>query len=91
MCSEGEKQVEEIGIITHYFDKVHAAAIKITKGSLKIGDSIQIKGHTTDIELVVNSMQVENQPIETANEGDLIGIEVKERVRIHDIVYKVLS
>ena len=52
-------------------------------------DRIRIKGHTTDFQDTITSMQEENNPVEKAVPGQMIGIKVKERVREHDIVYKV--
>ena len=81
---------EEIGKVASYFSKIGVAAIDITKGTLKVGDKIHIKGHTTDIEQDVDSIQIEHQSVPEAKPGDSIGIKVKDRVRDHDIVYKVL-
>jgi putative protease len=81
---------EEIGKVASYFSKIGVAAIDITKGILKVGDKIHIKGHTTDIEQDVDSIQIEHQNVPEAKPGDSIGIKVKDRVRDHDIVYKVL-
>ena len=79
---------EEIGKVSDYFAKIGVAAIELT-GSLSVGDTIHIKGHTTDFEQKIDSMQIEHQSVEKANPGDSIGIKVKDRVRGHDIVYKV--
>ena len=81
---------EEIGKVASYFSKIGVAAIDITKGALKVGDKIHIKGHTTDIEQDVDSIQIEHQSVPEAKPGDSIGIKVKDRVRDHDIVYKLL-
>lgn len=81
---------EEIGKVASYFSKIGVAAIDITKGTLKVGDKIHIKGHTTDIEQNIDSIQIEHQSVPEAKPGDSIGIKVKDRVRDHDIVYKVL-
>lgn len=81
----------EIGKVVHYYTKIGVAAIKITKGELKKGDKIHIKGHTTDFNQEVESMQKEHEVIEVASEGDDIGIKVNEHVREGDIVYKVVE
>lgn len=81
---------EEIGKVASYFSKIGVAAIDITKGTLKVGDKIHIKGHTTDIEQDVDSIQIEHQSVPEAKPGDSIGIKVKDKVRDHDIVYKML-
>lgn len=79
---------EEVGKVSDYFAKIGVAAIELT-GSLSVGDTIHIKGHTTDFEQKVESIQIEHQNVEKANPGDSIGIKVTERVRDHDVVYKV--
>lgn len=80
---------EEIGKISDYFRKIEVAAIEITQGTLSVGDTIRIKGHTTDFTQVVESMQIEHQDVQTAKAGDSIGTKVKDHVRDHDKVYKV--
>jgi putative protease len=80
---------QEIGYVTHYFDRPHAAVVKITVGGLSVGDTIRIKGHTTDFTERVESMQVDHQPVERAGVGDEVGLAVRDRVREHDAVYRV--
>ena len=80
---------EEIGKVTDYFRKIEVAAIDITQGTLSVGDTIHIKGHTTDFTQVVESMQIEHENVQTVKAGDSIGIKVKDHVRDHDKVYKV--
>ncbi len=89
----GEESVseEKIGKVSHFFPKVSAAGIEITSGSLKVGDTIHIKGHTSDFTQTIDSMQVDNESVDEANVGDLIGIKTKERAREHDAVCKVLG
>lgn len=85
------KQVKEkqniIGTVTHYFPKVRAAVIKL-KGTLRLSDTIKLKGHTTDFTQSVTSMQIDRVPINQAKKGQEIGLLVNSRVRQHDIVYK---
>jgi len=81
----------KIGEVTHYFNKIGVAAIKITSGQLKKGDTIHIKGHTTDFTQEIDSIQVEHQPVEVANTGDEIGIKVDNVVREGDEVFKVME
>ncbi len=82
---------QKVGEVMKFFSKPSVAAIKITEGELKIGDRIKFKGHTTDFEDQIQSMQIENQSVEKAGTGQLIGIKVKERVRERDIVYKIVE
>jgi len=77
-----------IGEISHYFPHVDAGVIKLKK-PLSVGDSIYIKGHTTDFKEKLSSMQIDRVPVKSAKPGDDIGILVKKRVRIGDTVYKL--
>ncbi len=79
---------EVIGKVTDFFAKPLVAGIALT-AALKLGGKIHIKGHTTDMELIVDSMQINNVDVQQAKVGDLIGIKVSERVRRGDAVYKV--
>ena len=78
----------EIGLIVDFFARPVVAAIQLT-GELNVGDKIHIKGHTTDMEVVVDSMQIHNQNVSVAKAGDSVGIRVTDKVRHGDKVYKV--
>jgi len=81
---------EKIGEIVKFFAKPSVAAIKITAGELKVGETIKLVGHTTNFEEVINSMEVNNQKVEKAVVGDYIGVKVSDRVRPGDEVFKVI-
>jgi putative protease len=83
--------LEEAGVITHFFPKVDAAVVKLTKGAISVGDTIVIKGHTSDFKEKVKSIQLDHVPIQDAEKGMEIGLKVKAKVREHDVVYKVVS
>ena len=80
---------EKIGVVEHFFTNVSVAAIKITSGELKIGDTIHIVGAHTDFKQKIDSMQIDRNPVEHVKTGDDVGIKVKDRVREHDVVYKI--
>ncbi|MCS7304326.1 MAG: EF-Tu/IF-2/RF-3 family GTPase [Thermoguttaceae bacterium] len=82
---------QQIGRVTHYFGNIQVAAIEITHGTLRVGDTIHIKGHTSDFTQTVESMQIEKKPVQEAIAGQTVGIKVKEHARPHDVVYKVES
>lgn len=77
---------KEIGTVSSYFSHVNVAAIKLSN-TLKVGDKIHIKGHTTDFEKKVDSMQIEKKDVKKAKKGDHIGIQVSEKVRPNDKVF----
>ncbi len=80
---------ELVGKVVKFFAKPSVAAVEITGGTLRVGDTIHIKGHTTDLEETVKSMQIEKESIDEAKSGDLIGIQVSDRVREGDKIFKV--
>lgn len=84
-----ELSMEKLGEVTHYFPHVKAAAVMVMKNSIKVGDEIYIKGHTTDFKEKINSMQVDHVPVQEGTKGQEIGLLVKSRVRIGDSIYKV--
>ncbi|HID76417.1 MAG TPA: hypothetical protein EYP56_10520 [Planctomycetaceae bacterium] len=81
----------EIGKVTHYFGKIGVAAIEITSGSLAVGDTIHIKGHTSDFTQTVESMQIEGESVQEAGVGQAVGVKVSQHAREHDTVYKVVD
>jgi putative protease len=86
-----EKKEELIGKITHYFGKIEVAIVEITKKDLKVGDTIHIKGSSTDFEQLVKSMQVEHDQVDKAKKGEIIGLKVKDKTREGDEVYRVIA
>jgi len=84
-----EENVVEVGHITHFFTKISVAVVELS-ATLAVGDTILIKGPTTNFEQVVGSMQIEHENIERAEAGQSIGLKTEQRVREEDIVYKKL-
>lgn len=80
----------EVGVVTHYWSHLGVAGVHLTE-PLSVGDRIHILGHTTDLEQVVGSMQIEHDAVEHARAGDDVGIRVADHVREHDKVYKVVG
>ena len=81
---------EKIGTVSDFFARPVVAAIEL-EGALKVGDKIHIKGHTTDLEVVVESMQIHNAQVSEAKAGDGVGVKVPDRVRKGDAVYKIID
>ena len=80
---------EKIGEVFHYFSKIGVAAIRLTDGDLRVGDTIQIQGPTTNLTQVVDSMQIEQNAVASATKGQSVGLKVSEKVREKDLVYRV--
>lgn len=79
---------QRVGVIKDYFAHIGVAGIDV-EGAVKVGDTIHIQGHTTDLEQRVESIQIEHDQVEEAKAGDAIGIKVSDRCRHGDVVYKV--
>jgi putative protease len=81
---------QRIGAVSHYFSKIGVAAINL-ESDMAVGDTIHIKGHTTDFTQKIESIQLEHESITQAKKGDDVGIKVREHAREHDVVYKVVE
>ncbi len=79
---------EKVGIVNDYFARIGVAGVDLV-GTLRVGDTVRFRGHTTDFEQVVESMQIEHQQVEEAGPGDSVGIKALDRVRPGDVVYRV--
>ncbi len=83
-------QEKEIGKFTHYYGHLDVGIIEL-QDTLKAGDIIHVKGHTSDFTQSVDSMQIEHANVSEAKSGDIIGIKVTQKVHPHDKVYKVIA
>lgn len=81
---------KEIGKITHYYGNISVGIIELSN-TLKVGESIHIKGHSSDFTQSVDSMQIEHANVSEAKAGDVIGVKVIQKVHPHDKVYKVTA
>jgi len=84
---EPMQREEAVGIVTHYYSHLSVAIIQLNKGTLKTGDTIHIKGLTTNFSQQAESMEFEHQHIDQATAGQSFGLKVKDHARQHDIVY----
>ena len=79
-----------VGKVSDFFSRPVVAAVELSE-DLMVGDRIRIKGHTTDLDEVVTSMQIDNTNVEKAGKGDSVGIKITDRVRRGDEVFKVVD
>jgi len=82
---------ERIGIVSHYYSHPSVATLKLESGTLRVGDVIHIRGHTTDFSQTVESLEVNHAAVTEVSPNDDFGLKVVEHVRQHDIVFKVRS
>lgn len=86
MAAKAEEKL--LGRVTHYYSKLGVGIIQLTDGDLNVGDAIHIKGKHTDFTQTIASMQLEHQTVSHADKGNQVGIQVKEKVREHDQVFR---
>ncbi len=79
---------EMVGTVSDFFAHPVVAGIELT-GTLKVGDRVHIKGHTTDLEFTVGSIQIDNANVSEGKAGDSVGVKVSDRVRSGDHIYLV--
>jgi hypothetical protein len=82
---------ERIGFVTHYYGHQSVAILRLESGTLRVGDMIHIRGHTTDFSQKVESLEVNHAAVTEVGPSDDFGLKVVEHVREHDIVFKVRS
>jgi putative protease len=80
---------ERIGVVTHYFGEPSVAILQLERATLRVGDVIHFQGHTTDFRQTVQSLEVDHAPVSEVGPKDDFGMKVAQRVREHDVVYKV--
>jgi hypothetical protein len=78
-----------IGVVTHFYAQPMVAVVKLESGTLRVGDRIHIRGHTSDFSQQVESLQIEHAAVEAVGPGDDFGMKVVEHAREHDVVYKL--
>src|SRR5213082_1380568 len=81
---------KKVGEVFHFFGHIGVAAIRLTEGSLAIGDTVKIQGPTTNVEQTVDSLQIEHATVSPAGAGQEVGMKVRDRVREKDFVYKLM-
>ena len=79
----------EVGKVRHYFGKISVAIIYCGSDGLKIGDTIHVKGPTTDFTMKIESMQVEKQEVQVVEQGKTVAVRTTAKARNEDTVYKV--
>ena len=80
---------ERIGRVTHFFARVGAGIVALEQGELRVGDTVHFRGQTTDFYQRIDHMEIDHQPVEHAGPGQEVGIQVSQRVRENDEVFRV--
>lgn len=85
---EGEKK--KVGMISHFYNKINVAIIDL-EDTLNKGDTIEIAGPSTHVHQTVDSMQIEHKDVISAKKGQSIGLQVSDKVKEKDVVYKLMQ
>lgn len=80
--------LSQVGEITHYFDRIKVCVVKLTQGTILIGDKLTIIGPKTKFVQKVWSMQIESSDVKVAKKGQLAGLKVDKLVAVGDKVFK---
>ncbi len=80
---------ERVGIVTHYYSHLSVAIIRMERGNLRVGDTVHLKGHTSDFRQRVESMEIDHVHVLQVGAKQEFGMRVMEHAREHDVVYKV--
>lgn len=88
MKKQTKSASKQIGVVTHYFDKIEVAVIKL-KSPLKLGDTVKFSGHDQEFNQTVSSMQLDHVNIAKAKKGANIAIKVDKKVKEKDRIYLV--
>jgi putative protease len=77
-----------LGRVEDFFAHINVIALTL-KSSLSVGNTIRIKGHTTDATETVTSIQIEHESLQTAKKGDSVGIKISGVARKRDWVFRL--
>jgi len=84
-----DTEPRRIGLVTHYYEHAGACVVKLDEGPLRVGDTIHVRGHTTDFYQRVERLERDHAAIDAARVGEEVGVQVSQRVRAHDVVYRL--
>ncbi len=82
-----ENKRRAAGIVTNYYPKAGAAAVRLLEEGLSVGDEILIEGSTTYLRQQVRSVKKEGLLLDRAEKGDEVGLSVEGKVRENDRIY----
>ena len=75
----------KVGTITHWYDKISVAVVKLT-GVLKKGDRIKVEKGDEEFEDTVTSLQINHTDVDSAKSGDDAAIKLSQKAKEGAIV-----
>ena len=84
-----DSEPRRVGAVTHYYEHAGACVVKLDEGPLRVGDTIHVRGHTTDFYQRIDRLERDRVAIDAARVGEEVGVQVSQRVRAHDVVFRL--
>ena len=84
-----DTEPRRVGVVTHYYEHAGACVVALDSGELRLGDTIHVRGHTTDFYQRIDRLERDHVAIDVARTGEEVGVQVSQRVRDHDVVYRL--
>jgi U32 family peptidase len=85
-----EAEKKKVGVVTHFYGKINVAIVDL-QDTLNAGDMIEISGPTTNLQMTADSIQIEHENVKSAKKGQSIGLQVPEKVKENDVVYRIVQ
>lgn len=83
---KGGDNVDKVGTVTHYYDKLGVAIVKPTK-AIKVGDRVRFGSEEEGFIQTVESMELNHEKVSQAKRGDEVGIKVDQKAKEGTVVY----
>ena len=69
------KKEKKLGEVTHWYDNLNVAVVKL-RGVIRRGDKVKIKRGEVEFEEIIESIQLNHEPIEAGEKGQEIAIKL---------------
>ena len=71
---------KQIGSVTHWYDKIGVAVVKLT-GKLAKGARVKVKKGEEEFEDTVSSLQIDHKDVDSAKKGDDAAIKLSQKAK----------
>jgi hypothetical protein len=78
----------EVGVVVHWFPRASAAVVALSH-PIHVGDTIHVRGHSTDFVQQVASLALDGAPVREGAPPQALGVRLDARARPGDRVYRV--
>jgi len=78
----------EVGVVEHYFGRAGAAVVALSR-PIRVGDTIHVRGQTTDFVQQVSRLALDGAPVREGTPPQSLGLRLEARARPGDRVYRI--